>query len=173
MASLRKDKAQYIEYPVDNNWRFSVIDEPNDIVMRVDFFNTDEKPGAWRHIARIEQSGHPKFHVHLPGSDERINIGKDLSREQKLEIGFEVLRQHAEQGHIKYKAFIFKPSPLWESIKGQILNREIPLGSTTNAKSIGGTARIVGSLDIKHIGKDGKIKAHRVVDENDRESKII
>jgi len=139
-----KHRAEYVEYPLDRHWRISVIDEPNDIVFRVDFFGPREKPGKWHHIAWIDQSGHDNYHVHLPpDTDDRIPLAEGLGREEKLRIGFAALRKYATEGRILVEGYVLQPSPLWNEIQMQILNRQVEPGTTRNARSISGVARIV------------------------------
>jgi hypothetical protein len=162
--SKRLSVSEYLYYPVDANWRFSVRDETDDIVLRVDFFNTLEKPGEWKDIARIEQSGHTEFHAHLPGSNYRFPIAQGLKREEKLEIGFDKLRGYAIAGAIYYKTYVFNSSPEWDDIKTQMLNKEIPMGTIRNGKSISAVAKIADSLEVKKFDSKGHLRSIRSID---------
>lgn len=163
--SLKKDIAEFIHYAVNDKWRFSVRDEPDDIVLRVDFF----KSGEWGHIARIEQSSHSEFHAHLPGMNEPLPLASNLSREDKLKLGFEKIREYFYRGLIHSDRNYFVYDQFMESVLRQMLNKEVKMGERRNAKSITGTARITDSLDIVVKGADGKIKFTSKINDNNEE----
>lgn len=146
--------AESVEYRAGINWRFSIIDEPGDIVMRLD--HSDD--GKWHNVVRLEQSSHEMFHIHLPGHNGAIDISPFLSDEEKVKIGVATIQKHVSERAVFCKDDYCPSSDAWEEIKNKMLNKAVRPGTTSSSISITATARIITNFDFTVTDGKGNIK---------------
>jgi hypothetical protein len=141
---VRDDRAKYTHFNAASRWRIWVVDEPGDVVIGVDHLSAPQPNGSWENVARLDESSHDSYHAHIPPNiDERISIGTGLSREEKIEVGFNLLSRLAVEGKIQHYDDILSEQDVWSQLPEQVLTKRAANGSTHHNVSIGGTARII------------------------------
>ncbi len=87
-------------------WRLVVTDEPNDLVIRIDYF----KEGVarnWVNILRADE--HMNYHIDLLRNDNwiKIPLSHNLKRNEKLVQGLEQIFKLSQNMEIQYDGDIF------------------------------------------------------------------
>lgn len=158
---VRNDRSKYTHFNVSRRWRIWVMDVPGDIIIGVDYLDTPHADGKWINLVHLDETKHGFFHAHIPPKvDEKIPLGTGLSKEDKLQKGFQVLAEYAKNKQIGYDDDILSPEDVWLELRQQVLDDKAAKGSAHHNVSIEATAHIVQSIN-KNIQKDKQYLASK------------
>jgi hypothetical protein len=143
---MRKDSTQYTHTHVDGtsdgSWKIRVIDEPNDIVIIVQYAkDLSFKP---LEIIKCDKSGHDEYHIHgILGKEPRVIIPDAFTRDQKIEKGFDAILKLVRDGLIRFGDDIFSEEDMLNQIKQKVIQKSGPLGASQHSVSISAKACII------------------------------
>lgn len=121
---MKKLKAQYLDYSIDNNWRVRCYEETDDFIISAECFSNVKK---WKSIVRFDQSDHNIYHSDFYNKPKYEYFTETKTFEEKVSKAFEKLKEYCTKKLINYEGKILIYSNVIERLKDQILRHRIPL----------------------------------------------
>jgi len=166
LRDQKEHRRNYTYRHANERWEILIADEPNDLVIKINYLDAEGSEQTWIPILRADQGSHRDYHIHLHGESKKISIARHLTREDKILAGLQKIKELSAEGRLTYKGSSFPLALIPPDIIEKVLAREIVLGSTNHSISIGGTAHIIAakdSLTIKVFNNQGKLKDQREI----------
>jgi len=141
---VHKDKARYSHTNAASSWRIMIQDEPRDCVITLQHRHIVNGKLKWYGMVHLDQSAHDSYHAHMNKGDKgTIDIGTNLSKEEKLSQGMAFLKSMAQEQKISYRNDYLRPEDVHMELTSQVVNKIAKDGTTAHSVSINATAAII------------------------------
>jgi hypothetical protein len=141
---IHKDKSRYSHTNAASSWRILIQDEPGDCVITLQHRHNVNGKLKWNGVVWLDQSAHDSYHAHMNKDDkEPINIGANLSKEEKLDQGMAFLKEMAQSKIISYENDYLRPEDIHMELVSQVENKIAKEGTAAHSVSINATSAII------------------------------